>query len=79
MKCGMKKQKKAIKNGVLSVQSAGPNDLIYFDWQAFHTGSQSIGSGWRWFGRISINTDRKVANEIRRQVQVYIPRTNQGW
>ncbi len=53
--------------------------LIAFDCDTFHRGTAAVGNGWRWFGRISINTHRKPTNEIRRQVQVYMPTINAGW
>ena len=55
------------------------NTLIYFDWQSFHRGTPANGNGWRWFGRVSINTNRKVMNELRTQVQVYMPCHTAGW
>jgi len=55
--------------------------LYYFDWQTFHTGQKATSNGWRWFGRISRNTDRvkSVTNEIRQQAQVYLEFPMQGW
>lgn len=55
--------------------------LYYFDWETFHTGQQAVSSGWRWFGRISRNTDRTktVTNEIRHQAQVYLEFPMEGW
>lgn len=39
------------------------------------------GNGWRWFGRISRNTDRvkTVTNEIRMNAQVYLEFPMEGW
>lgn len=56
----------------VQVVDAPNKQLIYFDWQTFHTGDKAVTNGWRWFGRISRNTERvkKVTNEIRTQVQV---------
>lgn len=53
--------------------------LIFFDAHAFHQGTAAVKGGWRWFGRISWSTDRKVFNEIRRQVQVYMENPMEGW
>lgn len=55
--------------------------LYYFDWQTFHSGSKCIENGWRWFGRVSRNTDRvnKVTNEIRVNAQVYLEFPMEGW
>lgn len=59
--------------------SAPDRRLLYFDAATFHRGVEATENGWRWFGRISINTDRKPTNEIRRQVQVYLSVVNAGW
>lgn len=60
---------------------APDRQLIHFDWQSFHTGSQAVKNGWRWFGRISRNTDRakSVTNEFRRNAQVYLEFPMEGW
>lgn len=54
---------------------------IQFDCNSFHTGTQAVGNGWRWFARLSRNTDRQktITNEIRRQVQVYMENPIAGW
>lgn len=66
-----------------SMQSefAESNRIIYFDWQTFHQATRAIADGWRWFGRASWNTDRskKITNEIRNQVQVYLEHPMEGW
>ena len=56
-----------------------PLDLVRFNWQTFHKGTPATKDGWRWFGRITRNTKRKVFNEIRRQTQVYLEAPNAGW
>lgn len=63
------------------VMNAPSGRLLQFDWQAFHTGVPALGSGWRWFIRLSRNTDRvkNVTNELRRQVQVYLEFPEKGW
>jgi hypothetical protein len=55
--------------------------LVHFDWQSFHTGTKAISNGWRWFGRVSRNTDRvnKITNEIRQNAQVYLEFPMEGW
>lgn len=70
-----------IDAGELQSKPAPDRTLVYFDCDAFHTGTQAVSSGWRWFGRISRNTDRanNVTNEIRRQVQVYLEFPMEGW
>jgi hypothetical protein len=70
-----------LANGELNLIEAPDRTLIYFDCDAFHTGSKAVDSGWRWFGRVSRNTDRatSVTNEIRRQAQVYLEFPMEGW
>lgn len=67
--------------GRLKKVEAPDRTLVYFDWQAFHTGSKAVGNGWRWFGRVSRSTDRvsKITNEIRRNAQVYLEFPMEGW
>lgn len=73
--------KQLIAENKVQVVDAPNKQLIYFDWQCFHTGDKAVTNGWRWFGRISRNTDRvkKVTNEIRTQVQVYLEFPMEGW
>lgn len=67
--------------GKLTLQTAKDRQLYYFDWQTFHTGTKCIKNGWRWFGRISRNTDRlkRITNEIRVNAQVYLEFPTEGW
>jgi hypothetical protein len=67
--------------GEMERVAAPDRTLVHFDWQAFHTGVPAVSNGWRWFGRVSFNTDRtdKITNEIRRQVQVYLEFPMEGW
>lgn len=70
-----------IEQEKVKVVEAPNKQLVYFDWQCFHTGDKAVSNGWRWFGRISRNTDRvkKITNEIRTQVQVYLEFPMEGW
>lgn len=52
-------------------------EIIRFNQTAIHRASAAKNPGWRFFMRVSL-THRKPANEIRRQVQVYID-SNGGW
>lgn len=52
---------------------------IEFDSDTLHRGCPSKTTGWRWFGRMSWNSRRVPTNEIRTQVQVYLPALNEGW
>jgi hypothetical protein len=67
--------------GELAPFAAPDRTLIQFDWQTFHSGVKAVSNGWRWFGRVSRNTDRtkKITNEIRQQVQVYLEFPMEGW
>ncbi len=68
-----------IVEGRLLKVVAPTNKMLYFDWQTWHQGTKAIKNGWRWFMRASINTERPIKNEIRRQVQVYLESPMQGW
>lgn len=70
-----------IWKGVLKTEEAPSGKYIKFDCNAMHTAQMAKESGWRWFIRVSRNTDRtkKVTNEIRRQVNVYLENPMQGW
>jgi hypothetical protein len=54
---------------------------VQFNNHTFHTGTKAKENGWRWFCRLSRNTDRQksMTNEIRRQVQVYLENPIMGW
>lgn len=75
------KVEQLMAEGSLDCEAAPDRTLIRFDCDAFHTGTKAVGSGWRWFGRVSRNTDRvnTVTNEIRQQVQVYLESPMEGW
>jgi len=57
------------------------NPVVLFDAHTFHQGQQAKTGGFRWFGRVSWNTDRvkNASNEIRRQANVYLPVPMEGW
>lgn len=61
------------------VYAARERTYYDFNCDTFHRGVVAQRNGWRWFGRVSVDTDRKPTNEIRRQVQVYMPTLNAGW
>lgn len=64
-----------------NIIDAPSGKYIQFDWQSFHAGSKANAGGWRWFIRLSRNTDRQqnATNEIRRQSQVYLEYPTMGW
>lgn len=70
-----------VEQGTMQVTDAESGRLLYFDADTLHQGQRARASGWRWFGRISWNTDRvkHVTNELRRQVQVYLEYPMEGW
>lgn len=70
-----------VKSGELYSEEVYSGKYIEFDWQSVHTGQRAKSSGWRWFIRLSRNTDRqnKITNEIRRQTQVYLEFPKEGW
>lgn len=68
-----------IADGALRAFDAPTNQIIFFDWQTMHQGQVARAAGWRWFVRASRKTGRAPTNEIRRQVQVYMPAPMAGW
>jgi|SRR6478736_380770 len=70
-----------IEDNILQKHECEDRYLYHFDWQAFHSGTKAISNGWRWFGRVSRNTERvnKVTNEIRVNCQVYLEFPMEGW
>ena len=67
---------------------APTNKLIMFDDRTWHRGTQATKSGWRWFIRASryfgpdgkpMSRPNPRTNEVRNQVQVYMPAVNAGW
>ena len=70
-----------IAAGILAITEAPSGRYLEFDWQSSHTGQRAKASGWRWFVRLSRNTDRQhtITNESRRQVQVYLDPMTEGW
>lgn len=72
-----------IAMGVLERRLVPSNTLIHFNNHSFHQGTRAIKRGWRWFGRLSWDAGyeqgRPHANEIRRQVQVYLENPMEGW
>lgn len=63
-------------NDKMAVESG---DVYEFGPQDFHRGIPGDKHGWRFFIRATRNSERVVKNEIRRQVQVYLPEPEAGW
>ena len=73
--------KNQITEGILKTYECPSGRYIEFDWQGMHTAQSAVKDGWRWFIRLSKDTDRQknMTNEIRRQVQVYLEFPTEGW
>jgi len=63
----------------LKVINAPSEQIIFFDDRTWHQGTQANQNGWRLFIRASWNTRRLPTNEIRKQVQTYLPFPMDGW
>jgi hypothetical protein len=63
-------------NDIFTIQSG---NVVKFDCYTFHRGMPSIKNDWRFFIRASCNTYRQKMNQIRKQVQVYMPAIEGGW
>lgn len=72
---------KDLEEGTMESYHAPSGVVLYFDDRSFHQGTPAVANGWRWFGRLSWDTERTkhVTNEIRRQVQVYLEHPMEGW
>lgn len=70
-----------LSSGLLSPFEIQSGQYVQFDWQSMHTAQKAVKNGWRWFVRLSRNTERQktISNEIRRQVQVYLENPTDGW
>jgi hypothetical protein len=72
-----------IRDGVMERVQVPSNRLIHFDCNSFHQGTQAVGRGFRWFGRLTwdagYENGRPQHNEIRRQVNVYMDNVTEGW
>ncbi len=71
---------KYIEFGQLSRFKVEDRKLYRFDNDSFHQGTPTLKKGWRFFIRAMQNNHRqKPANEIRKQVQIYLPNPMEGW
>lgn len=70
-----------LSTGELNIFLARDRTLYQFDWQTWHTAQAAKQHGWRWFGRLSRNTERakNVTNEIRVNAQCYMKMPFEGW
>lgn len=65
--------------GGLQTQLAQSGVLYYINNESWHRGSPATKNGWRFFIRASINHGRKIENQQRYQVQVYLNDMNTSW
>lgn len=72
---------KHVEEGNLQLIDVEDRKLVEFDCESWHSGVAANQNGWRWFGRLSKDTDRTnhITNEIRRQTQVYMSDLIEGW
>lgn len=74
---------RAVDTGQLELYKAPSGQLCHFDCDTFHQGVRAVGRGFRWFGRLSWDAGyeegRPHANEVRRQVNVYMEFPMEGW
>lgn len=71
---------KRLAEGVGEVVRAESGVVYEFDCTDYHRAIPATGSGWRYFFRASLFTkSRGPLNEIRQQVQVYMPDADMGW
>lgn len=70
-----------LADNTLSLREVKSGEVMLFGFDAFHTGTKAVASGWRWFGRATACSDRvkSVTNEVRRQVNVYMDDPTMGW
>lgn len=70
-----------IKERSLTPIQAPSGKHIFFNAHTFHQGVRAKKNGWRWFCRVSRNTNKikSITNEIRKQVQVYLEFPMEGW
>jgi len=68
-----------LKGKVLPSYQAEPEKLYRFEWHDIHRATPAKGKGWRYFLRITLDSERSPLNEIRTQTQVYLTDENKGW
>lgn len=68
-----------IQAGRLRREPVDVGTIVYFDAYTWHRGVPCVRGGWRWFARASRRTMRTPTNEVRAQVQVYLPAVDAGW
>lgn len=69
---------KQLEEGKVQSRMIESGRLIEFDSYTFHRGVPASGKGWRFFVRATTDTPQPAKNEIRRQVNTYLP-IEAGW
>lgn len=69
---------KQLEEGEIQSRIIPSETLIEFDTFTFHRGRPATDSGWRMFIRALTDTPQKPHNEIRKQVNTYLP-VEAGW
>lgn len=72
---------KLIENGGVPRMTVEQNTLYRFTSTDFHRGMPATKDGWRAFVRLTLGNERPPKDEIRSQVQVYVPQDKlfAGW
>jgi hypothetical protein len=70
---------KLVASGDVKTSQLNELEMVQFGWGDFHRGSAATKSGFRWFIRISRNTDLMPRNEIRQNANVYMSALQAGW
>lgn len=68
-----------IRRQELDTVSAKSGEIIQFGDSDWHRGRPAKYRGWRWFGRLTLNSNRSIENKIRTQTQVYLKDLEGGW
>lgn len=58
---------------------AASKKIYRMEYQCIHTAQPAAQQGWRWFGRLTLNTERNHTNELRKQCNIYVDVDNSGW
>ena len=70
---------KLCETGVLKREIAPECQLVFFDWNSWHAGSETTKHGFRFFIRASWECPLVFKNEIRHNANVYMKELDAGW
>lgn len=68
-----------IRRQELDTVSLKTGQIVRFTDADWHRGRPAKYRGWRWLGRLTVNSDRPIVNKIRTQTQVYLQNLEGGW